>query len=211
MDDHFAICKHGVKIGLQPCKDCANDQSLRFIHRRIDDMGALIAEIKKDHDNWLNEHDNRLDGIEQRLLKLESHYYSDGDISAIHGCIRNIEKNMEYDEHQVKRLEERLNNLEEQAAIHKTNLNRKWDANTELSQRLTEVETELNTVRALGSRAYHPRKPHKCPVCDGSGFSATIRKANDGFEVHGILVEKDETFMHTENCTPCQGKGIVWG
>lgn len=53
--------------------------------------------------------------------------------------------------------------------------------------------------------------PHKCPVCEGKGFSSCVRKASDGLEIDGILVEKDEKFLHTEACTPCEGKGIVWG
>lgn len=41
------------------------------------------------------------------------------------------------------------------------------------------------------------RKPHKCPVCDGSGFLGDV-----------LLLSLPPTFAE---CKTCEGKGIIWG
>jgi predicted nucleic acid-binding Zn-ribbon protein len=55
---------------------------------------------------------NQLDKIEKRLDKVESHYYSDGDLSAIYGQLRNIEKNYTFDDFQRELLTKRIEKLE---------------------------------------------------------------------------------------------------
>lgn len=57
--------------------------------------------------------------------------------------------------------------------------------------RLTAIETQLDTVRALGSRAYHPKVPHKCPVCLGEGKTVSL------------------TNMKLYDCKPCDGVGVI--
>lgn len=52
---------------------------------------------------------NRFISIDNRIEKLESHYYSDGDLSAIHGQIDNINKNIQFEFEQRELLELRLN------------------------------------------------------------------------------------------------------
>ncbi len=73
-----------------------------------------------------------------------------------------------------------------------------WDF---LTKRVDELETGLNLVKALGSRAYHPKKPHKCPVCGGCGNDKgeTIQNTNYEFA------------MKYAACHACEGKGIIWG
>ncbi|HJY22929.1 MAG TPA: hypothetical protein VJ279_08600 [Hanamia sp.] len=80
--------------------------------------------------------------IEDKIEKLESHYYSDGDLSAIHGQLQNLHKNMDFDEHQRKKLESRIDGLE---------------------KKLTDFFTILASKK-------HNKKPHKCPACNALGF-----------------------------------------
>ena len=53
-----------------------------------------------------------IEELEKRIDKIESHIYSSGDISAIHGVLENIHKNNEFEEHQRKILEERIEKIE---------------------------------------------------------------------------------------------------
>jgi uncharacterized coiled-coil protein SlyX len=46
-----------------------------------------------------------LTDLVKRIEKLESHYYSDGDLSAIHGHIDNLYKNSDFQEQQIEELE----------------------------------------------------------------------------------------------------------
>lgn len=78
-----------------------------------------------------------------------------------------------------------------------------------LKEKITVLETEINTVRALGSCAYHPKRPHKCPVCEGS--------QRDYFDM--LLVcsqypdntKLDQEGRRYQECRACEGKGILWG
>jgi hypothetical protein len=66
-----------------------------------------------------------------------------------------------------------------------------FNRNAHYLSQFDRLETEINTVRALGSRAYHTKKPHKCPVCDGSMYVESL----------GI----------GSKCHSCEGKGVLWG
>lgn len=67
-----------------------------------------------------------------------------------------------------------------------------------ITERIDGLETEINTVRALGSRAFHPKKPHKCPVCDGLGVNCVVG------EIRGLPIKSNQ-------CHGCEGKGYLWG
>lgn len=100
-------------------------------------------------------------------------------------------------------LEEKLTVLENKMDIHDTSLKRKWQANTELSNRLTDVERALENYREYRTaiedletdvmylKEGSNKKPHKCPVCEGKGYYFP-----------GPL--------YKENCPSCEGTGIVW-
>lgn len=53
------------------------------------------------------------------------------------------------------------------------------------------------------SEVYPQKKPHKCPVCDGSGIITTCRVVG-GYS--GIITSNSEN-----KCNACEGKGIIWG
>ena len=152
---------------------------------------------------------NRIGEIEGKVKKLEGHYYSDGDLSAIHGSIRNIEKNMEYDQHQVKRLEDRIDACEQNyPSLWKRiktiedfiGQNYKNDIDvikTTLADNIRHVNERINEMRGL---ALHPTKPHKCPVCNSLGFISTSYIGNGA-----------NSEISRNVCHGCEGKGMVWG
>lgn len=82
---------------------------------------------------------------------------------------------------------------------------RQIDENRKVSQILDELETQINTVRALGSRAIHPKNPHRCPVCNGIGRVLT-QGAKCDFD--GMLIAN---LPISQECIGCDGKGILWG
>ena len=71
------------------------------------------------------------------------------------------------------------------------------------------LETEINIVRSLGSRAFHPKKPQRCPVCQGT--------QRDYFDVlfpyseYPQETKLDNQGRHYSDCRACDAKGIVWG
>lgn len=110
----------------------------------------------------------------------------------------------------------RLKILEEKMDIHATSLNRKWNANSELSQRFIELERCIDFMKENDvNRNTHylsqferideilnlikegnmrdGRKPHKCPVCDGYG------------KILSLIAQE------SNKCNACEGKGVIWG
>lgn len=74
---------------------------------------------------------------------------------------------------------------------------------TNMQKKIKELETEINTVRALGSKAFYPEKPHKCPVCEGMGKDKNPL-------VMGEITSPSTIYMKNPDCYVCNGKGIVW-
>lgn len=69
-----------------------------------------------------------------------------------------------------KELSERIEKLE---GAYQSDFESTKEVILSLSQHkdaIKELEIQIDTVRALGSRAYHPNQPHKCPVCEGKGI-----------------------------------------
>ena len=61
---------------------------------------------------------------------------------------------------------------------------------------IEQVENKLqNQINELNQ--VHPKKPHKCPVCKGSGYKEPYTKSSV------LYIEQP--------CNSCEGKGIVWG
>jgi hypothetical protein len=79
----------------------------RKISRRVDDLEKDKMDMKM-----------KFKELENRIVKLESHAYSDGDLSAIHGQLRNIEKNDQFDNHRIDQLEKKFIELEKIIDLH---------------------------------------------------------------------------------------------
>ena len=146
------------------------------------------------------------------------HYYSDGDLSAINGQLSNIEKRINACEQNYPSLWNRLAKLEENClAAHPIKLSERVKdieyrlehiiaLPSELDIRLQDVErraensgSHISDIRAkmadLRGMCLHPTKPHKCPVCDGTG----------GVK-HPLT-----SLIEPAKCHGCEGKGLVWG
>lgn len=82
------------------------------INDRIKELEKFHQDFKDVLKNDIKEHHGILNKIYDRIEKLEQHYYSAGDLFAIHSQIENINKNDKYDEHQRLILEKRINELE---------------------------------------------------------------------------------------------------
>ncbi len=74
-----------------------------------------------------------------------------------------------------------------------------------LTEKVDGLETEINVVRALGSRAFHPKKPHKCPVCEGKGIISTP----DTIRFDIVIAQSEK--IGWSACHACEGKGVLWG
>lgn len=142
-----------------------------LIHERIDTCEAAFKELQKRVS--LNEKQLNFVPTFESLNNLDNELYkiikeNEEKLNLLNSLIRTIEINYLSKTHADLMVEQNMNIIHE-----------KIDA----------LGTEINTVRTLGSRAFHPKKPYKCPVCDGNG----------GF----LSTEPNE-------CHACEGKGIVW-
>lgn len=102
---------------------------------------------------------------------------------------------------QIKELETKLNieknkNLSE---LEQNKLKHQLDPQVWkfVTERLDKLETEINVLRYLRSIEHDPKKPHKCPVCEGS-------------ERYKFTPSRGDSEITIE-CKSCEGKGIVWG
>ena len=120
--------------------------------------------------------------------------------------IRQIDENRKSSEH-IHELETNLHLFHNQFQhLIKVNV----DA---LHERISSLEKDL--INAKCAMNYHNdrinenfqfeeyKRPHKCPVCDGTGKDRT-RLTCDTF---GPGTHK----LEHSNCNACEGKGIVWG
>jgi hypothetical protein len=128
-DNTESLCIHGVPIKFG-CLSCTPADI------SIIELDAHVKSLREHNLRHINE--NRK--ISRRIEKLESWLYGDGDISALNGRMSNLEKNNEFDDHQRKRLEDKINYLEEL---------------------IYDVKAKLRES---------DKKPHRCPICDGRGF-----------------------------------------
>jgi len=159
----------------------------------------------KNLDNFINgcNHPNCLamccNEIRARLTKLEnkiSEKYAHPDVI---GRIERLENRYDsFAKYQHPRLlQERIDKLESQLAEVKR------------FQDITHEQFKMNANTSQQTRPYERKKPHKCPVCDGS--------QRDYFDVllptfqYPSSTMLDHEGRRYQNCRVCEGKGIVWG
>lgn len=144
----------------------------------------------------VNVMDKWIADLKDSVVKLESHYYSDGDLSAIHGQIDNIINNHKYYEDDLKRLKESLNDNDER--IHDLE-------NIQAESRLIRIEDCFSSALNISKdEEITSKKPHKCPVCNGHGKVETPNTIR--FDI--LMGDKN---IGVSACSSCKGKGIVWG
>ncbi len=143
-----------------------------------------------------NQLENRVAVLEQWIDTIKANWLSKQSVEIlietndnnIFGQIEGIQQLIVHAQEGIEKCFERIERLE---LDHLDKLSPY--AYVTLNTKLQELETEINTVRALGSRAFHPSRPHKCPVCDGRG--KLWPQGTIGYD----------------RCEPCEGKGVLWG
>lgn len=174
-------------------KNCPNKTcSCEYCHC----PNGCTESLKRDNDE--SDYDERLTSLEEtnietRLLNLESKLEQ---LDATDSFFKVIEFNFKDKigvdllvESDDKPVIERLTKLENRFP------NLKYESLTEIENKLTEIETGLDLVRALGSRSFHPKKPYKCPVCEGTGG---VKHPLTGMIMKAV-------------CQSCSGTGVLWG
>ena len=151
------LCEHGrpVKFGCSKCYSESNEESEYSLV--IQSMKQTIEMWQKGCEVLISDLQGRIKDIEYRLEHIIA-LPSELDIR-LQDVERQLDKSQDYDVEFQKRLDKLDSDRLGQELDPKV-----WKLVTE---RIDELESQLNIVRALGSRAYHPKKPHKCPVCDG--------------------------------------------
>lgn len=132
---------------------------------------------------------------EQLRLKLSPAYLQDS-VSELKEKIKTLDLLWESHEKHVGQFEvlcEKVEKLEQ--FIHGEHSKSPWQ--TEVENKLKSLETTLNIVRSFGGRPLPSKKPHTCPVCDGTG-------ENERFILASMPPKRPE-------CKCCEGKGIIWG
>jgi hypothetical protein len=62
-----------------------------------------------------------------------------------------------------------------------------------------------NTTVVYGPVPFTERKPHKCPVCQGTGIVSRPPW------IAGDIGEWTDSGNNTYPCKACDGKGVIWG
>lgn len=81
-------------------------------------------------------------------------------------------------------------------------------------ERFKELEVKFSqlcdTVRTINDNFMPTKKPHKCPICCGTGKNY-IDPARPLSGLESMLGQRDENGMSYLVCKPCKGEGIMWG
>lgn len=136
--------------------------------------------------------------LQDRLTALERSH------EKLYDCHDELEESFERFHEQSQQLDGLVNAHEEYLKkIELCNLTQAIDTQVwkHVSERIDNLEVEFNIIRSLGSRAYNPKKPHKCPVCYGQG-SFILESLQEAINNNGCKLK---------SCHACEGKGIVWG
>ena len=163
----------------------------RKISRRVDDLERAAAD--------------RFSSYNTRIEKLESHYYSDGDLYSIHGQIDNINKNDLTTDHQIKFLEKRIEDLEVLVTDQRLHIRVIFD---KINERIPDFEKDeelRELVKKIISSMRQEKTPYACPVCKPGQLNGAI--AEIALRMNFIHDDLKDKLI----CPACEGKGIVWG
>jgi DNA repair exonuclease SbcCD ATPase subunit len=211
IDDLENICAEKRLIQLESAHlaNCLDPKVWVHVNERLEKLedfgaGPIVASLKS-VDEKVKETEKRVKDIEYRLFHIVE-LPSELDIR-LQDVERRIDKIPDNYTRRDKEISKRIDDIENGLINRVGILGKALHDFSELSIRMDQLETELNTVRTLGSRAYHPKKPHKCPVCNGQGKFLTQSALLEPFEKRII----DSAGRHFTLCNGCEGKGIVWG
>jgi hypothetical protein len=186
-------CICGCHPALEKCGECCFKHKLfeakkenAALYERIGILGECLH-LQSENLNQLHNLKNLIDPIREALRDVFERL---DDLERL-GTDINLRKIHNATEILIENFNNRLSNLEKE---HCTFAKQTSELMLDNEERIDGLEAEINIVRALGSRAFHPKKPHKCPVCDGN-----CMRLNPLSE---IPINVD--------CTVCEGKGVVW-
>ena len=145
----------------------------------------------------------RIDQIEKVYVKLDENLANHR--ARINNCqedVKNLQihKNKQIDENRA--VSKHLDKLDTQDGNGHSLLSGRIDALTEMYKELSLMCTRHDdNIRTF--REGYPKRPHKCPTCNGQGknIDKLVAVPYDG-TIHK-LVEAD--------CHSCEGKGVLWG
>lgn len=144
-----------------------------------------IENLEKKYEENLTVHWSRMDRIENHQLQLGI----PKDASEIVKRLTDLEESYQGLFCEISHLQDEMGNLKKQ---------------------IGDWEEEFYFLKdKLRSRE---SKPHKCPVCDGSGFgNPEIRTVSHSMTINGVKCVPGDPIYHKAVCNSCEGKGIVWG
>jgi hypothetical protein len=200
------------KLQAQYTATLCHEFSAATIFERLNLPGIKERIEKLEQTPSMNEWVNK---TERRFEKLE-------DFAVGNGLANNV-KDRHWLVLEFEKMIERIEKLESFPVIMQRNVEVEMimeanikNVHARIDELRVEFENKLEVDLAKWKEYYslipqNNKKPHKCPACQGKGFSSAVRISKDGFEIDGVVVNKNERFLHTDKCTACEGKGIVWG
>lgn len=109
-----------------------------------------------------------------------------------------------------------MKNINETEKLYKEAIDKLYERIAQLEmdrnsqkEKIDKLEAKINIMSALVSRDSHLKKPHRCPVCEG-----TQRDYFDAlypFSEYPPETKLDHEGRHYYDCRACEAKGIVWG
>ena len=199
--DEQERCKHGVfindlnqtlcfactKSDVKKLKEYVNNHEEYL--KKIDKIALCDPEKVSNNEKVLS---NKIEELEQKINNCDCR---------IHNNAHKINTNL-----QLNDLWTRQKHLEEKINILISNEEKKCRENNEIANRLKQLEKEINSHCKLLSEIspkLEPKKPNKCPVCEGEGINK-----------NKLVMDREDSMpicMKNPECHACQGKGIVWG
>ncbi len=182
-----------------------NPISLESLHehknRQIDENRKISRRVDE-----LENANNLYKSFFEKIVKLDNE--NDHHCEAITILERKVEKLEElnqkcFDENPIDQIDKNFRALETVCTDNLAAWNR-------LDERLCELEEITKRITEDDMKA--GRQPHKCPVCEGSGYNKPELKIVDAkITIDGIECKAGNKVLWKSICNPCDGTGIVWG
>src|ERR1700753_716664 len=160
---------------------------------------------------------NRLETLEKSIEKLEFYLYGEGDLSAIHGQIDNLNRYNDILENDIKRTEMRCLDVEKELENYRQYKTSIEDLETDVMHLKEHIKQyhelmlgacPLDIEKTIRENM-KGKSPFKCPVCEGFGR----RYADPNRPLSGIenaFMPRYESGLQYRSCHACEGKGVVW-
>jgi len=183
-----SLCKHLRSIN-SGCQECLKEEP-----EKVSDKSPVVK--WEDYQYLLKEKQI----LEGRLEKLQD------DLGAAEGCIRNLEKNMDFQDHQIKRIEDMSAQSNDQFFHDELVQHEHRIKNVETilnsMDGIKEIWSAINEIRGMNHYSKIPPNPHYKCECGNDTFWLRIT------EIYFCYMCK--SCRKTSN-NKCEGKGVLWG